>query len=250
MSIAGTRDGLSRLSRTAESYWHQVQNIQASQANQFPVALLDGVSHYQFASETIPSTVQDGDLKPTVDLATAHAEIGAAMAGFLHKVIAGEATQTDSATNKLIAPMVSAMVEEGYVNLKPPCNTSDLVNKESPLCFKNSPWVNAHLFESWLPSPVSWNKNISLINNDNFHTAASVFPFHHPEVESTCDASTAFPCVVEHISNTQLSYNKFDDWKLSKAALSAYEIKLKSKSNQYIHQSAGQTDASFELLDQ
>jgi hypothetical protein len=45
LSIAGTRDGISRLSRTAESYWHQVKNVQSSQADTFPVEVIKGVSH-------------------------------------------------------------------------------------------------------------------------------------------------------------------------------------------------------------
>ena len=51
LEIAGTRDGISRLSRTAESYWHQVKNVQKSQANLFPVEVIEGVSHYQFADD-------------------------------------------------------------------------------------------------------------------------------------------------------------------------------------------------------
>jgi len=72
LTIGGSKDGFTRISRVAESYWHQVKNINASQANKFPIVELDGVSHYQFAGDNIPSTVKDGDLKPDVTLEQAH----------------------------------------------------------------------------------------------------------------------------------------------------------------------------------
>jgi hypothetical protein len=57
------------------------------------------------------------------------------------------------------------------------------------------------------------------------------------------------PCVTVHISNTEHSYNKLNELKLEKSPLSAYEIKTKLKSNQFLHQNAGQPNADFKLLD-
>ena len=141
------------------------------------------------------------------------------------------------------------MEQEGYVNLKPPCNTSDLINKESPKCFKGTPWVDAHLLETWLPNPMTWNRHITVVNNDNFHNAATVYPYHHPEVDGECDGNTTTDCSIMHISNTEGSYNAFDDWKHSKNPLSAYEIKTKIKSNQYLHEKAGEQGADFFAFD-
>lgn len=250
LSITGTRDGFTRVSRSAESYWHQVKNVQKSQSNLFPMELLDGVSHYQFASDNIPSTILDGDLTPTVDLNTAHKQVGTSMAGFFSKVVAGKATPTSKATDSLVAPMVSAMEMEGYTNLKPPCNTSDLINAESPVCYKGTPWVNEHLLETWLPNPMPWNKHITVTNNDNFHNAATVYPYHHPEIEGICDEHMVTDCSIMHVSNTEGSYNIFDDWKLSYKPISAYEVKTKIKSNQYLHKQAGNPEADYAQLDQ
>lgn len=68
LTIGGTKDGITRISRVAESYWHQIKNINSAQAHLYPVVMLDGVSHAQFADKTIPSAVQDADLKPNVTL--------------------------------------------------------------------------------------------------------------------------------------------------------------------------------------
>lgn len=145
--------------------------------------------------------------------------------------------------------MVTAMEYEGYSNLKPSCDTSDLINKESPLCFKGVPYFEENLLKQWIDTSKMWNPFITVKNNDNFHNAADVFPYHHPEIDHTCAIDVSAPCQVLHISNSELSYNIFDDYKLSKAALSAYEIKSKIKSNQMIHISAGQANADFAALD-
>lgn len=145
--------------------------------------------------------------------------------------------------------MVLAMEQEGYVNLKPPCNSNELIAPESLICFKGCPYVQANVFNTWIDTSQGWNPFITVRDDDSFHGAAEVFPYHHPEVEHSCAIDVKTPCETVHISNTEHSYNQFDDYKLAKAALSAYEIKTKLKSNQYIHQQAGFPNADFTLLD-
>ena len=57
LTVGGSKDGLMRLSRVAESYWHQVTNITCMQSHLFPVEVLEGVAHYQFAGGVPPSKV-------------------------------------------------------------------------------------------------------------------------------------------------------------------------------------------------
>ncbi len=66
LTVGGTKGGLMRVSRVAESFWHSHVNIEAAQKDLFPVMVLEGVSHAQFMSGTPPSTVKDRDLKPDV----------------------------------------------------------------------------------------------------------------------------------------------------------------------------------------
>jgi len=67
LTIAGTKDGLYRVTRAAEGYFHQFLNIQPSQAGKFPVHILIGGSHGSFMDEAIlPSLVQSRDLKPVL----------------------------------------------------------------------------------------------------------------------------------------------------------------------------------------
>lgn len=58
MTISGTKDGLYRVSRAAEGYWHGVENVEAAQKNQYPVVLIEGGSHGSFMDEDmLPSKV-------------------------------------------------------------------------------------------------------------------------------------------------------------------------------------------------
>ena len=145
--------------------------------------------------------------------------------------------------------MVLAMEQEGYQNLKPACDPPELIAKESPLCFKGCPWVQDHVFETWYDPLQGWNPFITVQDNDSFHGAAEVFPYHHPTITKSCSRDTTGPCTTVHISNTDLAYNKFHEYTLKREPISAYEIKTKLKSNQYLHQHAGQPDADFAQLD-
>jgi hypothetical protein len=66
LTIGGTKDGLMRISRVAESFWHSHVNINKDQKDLFPVMALEGVSHAQFLSGKPPKNVSKRDLKPDV----------------------------------------------------------------------------------------------------------------------------------------------------------------------------------------
>jgi expansin (peptidoglycan-binding protein) len=48
LTLAGTKDGLYRISRNSESYWHHVQNVDRKYAGKFPVVVLEGHNHASF----------------------------------------------------------------------------------------------------------------------------------------------------------------------------------------------------------
>jgi len=45
VAIGGTKDGLMRVSRMAESFWHTYNTVEEKQANIFPTVVFEGVSH-------------------------------------------------------------------------------------------------------------------------------------------------------------------------------------------------------------
>lgn len=91
------------------------------------------------------------------------------------------------------------------------------------------------MFETWFDPLQGWNPFITVQDNDSFHGAAELFPYHHPTITKSCSRDTTGPCTTVHISNTDLAYNKLHEYTLKREPISAYEIKTKLKSNQYLH---------------
>lgn len=86
--------------------------------------------------------------------------------------------------------------------MKDPCYQSDMVNVPTPSCTKGSPWVEERAFKTLIEGfyPLT-DPQVTLVNNDNFHRASTVFPYHHPEMATDCDQISG-PCFVNHISIT------------------------------------------------
>ena len=66
MMLSGTLDGLFRVTRQAESYYHYVTN-HIDPPTDYPVVIVEGVSHWSFGSNAPPSLVKSHDLKPEVE---------------------------------------------------------------------------------------------------------------------------------------------------------------------------------------
>jgi len=88
LQLNGMKDGLLRISRGAEAFWHSEKNIDDSQKGMFPVIALDDASHASFMdSKMIPSFVSKSDLKPDIDEGTAHSQVASAMTAFISGVL-------------------------------------------------------------------------------------------------------------------------------------------------------------------
>ena len=109
LTIGGTKDGLMRITRVAESYWHQVTNINASQMNMFPVSVLEGVSHYQFAGGAVPSFVASNDLRSDIADADARDLVGETMAKYIDQVLTGQVQAASTETAQYVAPFLEGM---------------------------------------------------------------------------------------------------------------------------------------------
>jgi len=247
LTIGGTKDGLMRITRIAESYYHQVENITPIQEDMFPISVLEGVSHSDFASGVPPTYVQHHDLLSNVGQETAHAMVGDVITKFVKDVLATGKSTTDAFSAAAMRPFIDAMIQEGSYIMKPPCNNDDMINPTVPYCLKGSPWIQ----EMAIPLLIGQLQNelISVINEDNFHPAEEVHPYHHPELEGTCPLDGTTACEIKHFSVTQNAYNHLSEFDTGRQDISAYEMRVKMKSSQIIHQSAGEADASFEALD-
>lgn len=120
LSIAGTKDGLYRITRVAEGWWHQYENIEQDQAGLFPIASIEGTSHMSYMTGEAPAAVKKKDLRPAVKEDDAHKLIAAEMVKFLENRMDGK-TFNSIDSDAILAPIVDAMKLEGFYNLKEPC---------------------------------------------------------------------------------------------------------------------------------
>jgi hypothetical protein len=130
--------------------------------------------------------------------------------------------------------------------MKEPCYQSPMVNVPTPTCLKGSPWIEERALKNLVGDLA--DPQATLVNNDNFHRASTVYPYHHPELDSDC-ADQSGPCTVNHISVTQNVYDKLDELDLGKTPIAATSMRVKFKSSQSIHIAAREADADFNALD-
>ena len=95
-----------RITRVAESYYHQVTNISENQAHLFPVEVLAGVAHYQFAGGVPPSFVQKNDLKGDISDADARVLVGQTMTKFIDDILKTSESYSSTATGDFFAPFL------------------------------------------------------------------------------------------------------------------------------------------------
>ena len=141
LTIGGTKDGLMRISRMAEAYYHQIENIEKAQQGMFPVFALEGASHMSFMSGTPPGLVLKRDLRAEVSESDAHKAFAQQMVSFIGQVASKTYNFAETSTQAVLKPLIEAMKLEGSYALKPPCYDVDLVNrKDDPTCGHGSPF--------------------------------------------------------------------------------------------------------------
>mmetsp|Transcript_6869 Transcript_6869/g.9062 ORF Transcript_6869/g.9062 Transcript_6869/m.9062 type:complete len:323 (-) Transcript_6869:447-1415(-) len=250
LTIGGTKDGVTRITRVAEAYWHQVKNINSNQLGQFPVVALEGASHAQFASGTAPSTVLSNDFNPAISETSAHNTIGKYMAQFVKQVLTGYSFSTGE-TSSILAPLIKAIEMEGSLIMKEACYDEEDVNPPSNTCLHGSPWISETAVKTLVGTLEK--SNISIEVDDNFHRSSAVYPYHHPHILNDCSDAGSKSCTIQSISNTMLVYDSLKEIKITRTAIAASEMRAKMKSVQAFRFAAGEdvdSEESFDALDQ
>lgn len=88
LTLGGTKDGLMRVTRLTEAYWHQIKNVESAQAGKFPIYAMEGTSHMSYLTGDAPRNVRKHDLQPDVDDATARATFATQVVKFIGDVVA------------------------------------------------------------------------------------------------------------------------------------------------------------------
>ena len=143
LTIGGELDGLCRVTRIMESFYHSV--LKASNRTEavvnFPVVTVAGMSHMQFASGDPPPVVKDRDLRPEITEEQAHTAVARLLNTFVSLHLGdsqsfSKLSKAVEATEAFMQPIVTAFELEGYHNFKPPCNS----NPPSSACLVGSQW--------------------------------------------------------------------------------------------------------------
>lgn len=247
MTIGGELDGLCHVTRIMEEYYHRVLHAADREMalKNFPVAVVRGLSHLQFASGEPPELVKLRDLKPEISFDQAHKEVGLLVSAFISLKM-GDSSALEyigrvvADTGVLMKPLITAYELEGSYHFISPCYQG-----LKGACTLGCPWSqHAQQVMGGLPAG-------KVNDTDVFHPVYQINPVHLPHVLNTVNCSTPSSyCVVNMTTVSQNVYEEFD--KLIDAGFvptSASEIRVKLKSRQVVMVSGGYKNVDFNKTD-
>jgi hypothetical protein len=272
MAIDGTLDGLYRVTRQAETFYHQVlhppptsTSLASSYKDNFPVVIFEGVSHMQFASGTPPSNVAKNDLKPEVTYEQAYAMISGVMSDFLRSQLANDknakaaiAAEVEN-TGSLLLPLIAALEQEGHHHFHAPCNsdyqmpatcsvypqypTNKVQRKpQNQDCTCGTPFSAqvAQVVMGTASSDPSFPTSITINAVDAVHDVDEITPVHLPHIWHNCTGGeSGSKCSVNVTTVTQPIYATLDGLDTGFYYQSASELRVKLKSRQSLLLAAG-----------
>ena len=280
LTIGGTLDGLARITRIATGFWHQQINVaETTDKLKFPVVVIDGATHIQFASGEPTGYVKDFDLTPKFPEEKIHSQIGELVYNFICYQLQqsnGEASGTFLQgkcleAQQMLQPIIDAFLKEGYNGFKPACYCNREDNPRPPAkdsdsgseseCCANSrssccPPQKCTAYSPWIEedaNPIMAGEKDLPISNapsfyfcDNFHRSYTVTPWppfvHIPKI-------TKIGNKLKITSVTQALYHFLNFLDTGFFPTAAFSLRAKINSRQKIWQNAGVKDPNFEDTD-
>jgi len=255
LTIGAELDGLARPTRLAEASYH------ARGKADFPVAIVPGMTHMQFASGEPPLLVKLRDLKPEVSEDEAHAAVAELVAPFFEKLAgtgaAGEKLAVRlEATAEFVKPLIAAYELEGsrYFNAPAQVGGSEEWRCVKGGCPSASGW--APRAQEIISQVDGWKLNCSNQFVDTSSTPLTGAEFHLPKI--TGDAAAKSLSITTY---TQAYWDDarpswfdwkeiFDTFDTGFVATSAEELGTKLASRQCsLIQGLGQADTPFSVDD-
>ena len=243
LTIGGELDGLCRVTRIMEEYYHRITHSPKLKdaIKNFPVTVIEGLNHMQFASGDPPALVKYRDLRPEISYTEAHEAIATLISAFMSLHL-GDASALSTLTNAVektgtfVQPIMSAYEIEGFYNLKPPCYD----NPPSPACTLGCPWTQQQAM------PIMGGlKTATLNDTDAFHP---VWQTNLPHILNNCSSPTP-SCKLQTTTVTQAVYNDLDILDTGFVYTSANELRTKLKSRQAVMEAAGYQKVDFNTTD-
>lgn len=220
----------------------QFARNRAQAVKRYPVTVVPGMTHLQFASGKPSDVIQQYDLKPEIEDTEAHQSISIITALFMEATL-GNASSLEALgshvqhTSEFLQPLIDAYLLEGSYQFKPPCNEKP----PDSSCWIGCGWTErAMLIMAEL-------KDVKINDTDSFHPASEIFPaIHHPKIFGHC-SSPDESCVISLSSVSQNIYyrDKEDSGLVSNAAC---EIRAKQKSRQSVMLAAGMKNVDFQHI--
>ena len=246
MAIGGELDGLTRVTRIMEAYYHQISNSTGPNANltNFPVVVVKGMTHFQFASGEPPALVKARDLRPEISYDDAHKQIATLTTAFisLHTgdpTALKEIASAVQSSGEFLQPLITAYAKEGFYQFKPPCYDNPRTSK----CTYGCPWTEyAQTIMGGLSST-----STKVVDKDAFHPVYQINPIHLPHILNNC--SKPDNCILQTVTVSQNLYETGDSLDTAFISTSASEIKAKLKSRQAIMEAAGYKNVDFNTTD-
>jgi hypothetical protein len=259
LTLAGTLDGLARISRMAIGSWLQQTNAApASRPERFPVVTIEGACHMQFASGEPVPYVKAFDLRPTASEAAVHEQIGALVAAFLPSCLADSLSPTPELVTAVersgawLQPLIDALRMEGYNGFKPACyDTAETNSRTNPCCTPYSPWIQEQanaLMAGEAESPVPFG----LTALDSFHRSYTYNPFAKPPVhipQIRADEPEGEPRQLHVTSVTQALYGLFTALDTGFFPVAAYSLRCKLNSRQSFWSHGGVANPDYAQTD-
>jgi len=246
LTIGGELDGLTRVTRIMEEYYHRISEAPdiTVATKSFPVIVIEGMNHFQFASGSPPEHVRNNDLKPEITFDSAHTSVASMVADFMalqmgYARVFPAIQDAVEATGSFVKPLVTAYQMEGFYNFLPPCYDQT----PGPHCTTGCPWTEQAqvMMGGLLEGP-------QLVDKDAFHPVYQIDPVHLPHVTNNCSSPDA-SCTLHSVTVSQNKYEDFDELDTASTYTSAKEIRAKLKSRQTVMQAAGMKNVSFNISD-
>ena len=244
LTVGGEIDGLCRVTRLMESYYHQILHADSdTEAKRFPVIVVPGMNHMDIASGDPPLLVKSNDIKSEISEDQAHKILGNITAAFIAVQLGDRAQQNTidnyvTATGKFVQPLINAYEMEGFYHFKPPCYN----NPATAACTLGSPWVpTAQSMMADLPEGTVNDANV-------FHPVWQINPVHLPHVLQNC-SSPSKDCIVKTTTVTQNVYATLDTLDTAFFPTSATEMRVKMCSRQAMMKAAGYGVLDFNKTD-
>lgn len=251
LTMGGSLDGLARVTRTvAESFYQQI--TLAGKGDTFPVAVIEGMNHYQWGSEEPPTLEKKRDIQAELTLEEAHTQAAAIAGDWLQQLygVSGAGAKVKSAvaaTEEFVAPIIAAYQYEGSRSFNAPAQIGGPGAKKCVKggCPDQSRWavVAQGVIAGDLPD--GWKLTASNNFVDCSSTPITGQVFHLPNITNDTTSKT-----VHTTTYSQCNWALGDKEDTGFVYTSASEIGTKLSSRQCLYiKGVGLTDTPFSVDD-